>query len=79
MPLELTTDCARLSGPCDIAEAEHLLDWFKTQGNPVVDVSDAGHVHAAIFQLVLHLRPQLIGAEDRADWRALLTGPLELT
>lgn len=76
MPLELTSDVALLRGHVDIAEAEDLMTWLTDGPGRPVDVADCPSAHTAILQLLLALRPQIIGAEGQNDWRALLTGPL---
>jgi hypothetical protein len=40
-------------GPCPIDEAEALHDALRDIEHPVFDLSEAGHLHTAIVQLIM--------------------------
>lgn len=61
MTVSLRDGSIVLIGVCDVGEAETLVGLI--QGNPdaVVDVSEAGVVHTALWQVLLALSPTVEG------------------
>lgn len=60
MTLTLVDDVIRLSGRCAVEEAEQLLTLLGEKGRRV-DLSDCEHMHAAIFQILMAARAELVG------------------
>jgi hypothetical protein len=59
--VELDQQTIRLKGDCPIEDAEPLLALLQDQAGYVVDISDMGLIHTAILQLLIALRPKVIG------------------
>jgi hypothetical protein len=52
----------RLLAPCPVEDAESLLGLLQASAASVVDLTDCGHLHTAIVQLLLTYRPMVTGA-----------------
>ena len=52
----------RLSGVCRVEDAETVLSMILSGPGRAVDVSAVTHLHAAVLQVLLAHRPQLVGA-----------------
>ena len=39
-----------------------LFDWLKQQPKPAVNLSKCVHLHAAVLQVLLMVRPKVVGA-----------------
>jgi hypothetical protein len=63
---------AALEGHIGVDDAEPLAQWLLKQPKPTVHLGKCEHVHAAVLQVLLALRPQV--AKPPAD--ALLAGVL---
>jgi hypothetical protein len=50
MPVTLTKKKAILSGQCDVDDAETLFRFLAENEKAQVDLSEATHLHAAIYQ-----------------------------
>ena len=50
-----------LSGDCGVEEAETLLNLIQSHPDLAVDISGAGSVHTALWQILLALSPVLVG------------------
>jgi hypothetical protein len=50
-----------LQGNCGIDDAETLLGFLQAQPAPMVDLTNATHLHGAVLQLLLAFRPPLSG------------------
>lgn len=64
-------DAIRLSGDCAAEDAETLVSLLLANPQAVVELSDCGRMHTAVFQALLALRPRLAGepADDFArEW-----------
>jgi hypothetical protein len=75
MTVRLNGEQVRLEGECRVEEAETLVTLLQAAPDRIVDVSAAGHLHAAVFQVLLAMRPRMEGAPADAfvkQW--LLTG-----
>ncbi len=63
MALQFDQQLATLSGTVSVEEAETLATWLKEQmvaTNPLgVAMADCEHVHAAVLQTLLALKPRL--------------------
>ena len=71
MSVALDGDRIRLTGPCRVEDAEALLVLLQSDRTRPVDVADAIHLHAAVVQVLLAFRPNLIGSpqdEFIAQW-----------
>ena len=64
---------AALEGVVGVEEAEALQCWLRAQARPAVQLGLAEHLHAAVLQVLLALRPKLIGA-PRDPWLASVLG-----
>ncbi len=63
---------AALEGHVAVDDAEALAQWLLKQPSPAVHLGKCEHVHAAVLQVLLALRPRLV--QPPAD--ALLAGVL---
>ena len=61
MSVRLEDNVIHLNGSCGIADVEPLLVLLQSPPGRAVDLSDAGHLHAAVFQLLLAFRPPCTG------------------
>ena len=60
MTVRLVNGVIRVEGICSVEEAETLLMLLEAHGAPV-DLSACTHLHAAPFQVLLALGPEVIG------------------
>ena len=51
---------AALEGCVTVEEAETLAQWLRAQPRPAVHLGKCEHVHAAVLQVLLALRPRLV-------------------
>lgn len=51
-----------LIGDCGVEEAETLLSLLQGNAGAAVDLAAAGRIHTALWQVLLALRPVLVGA-----------------
>jgi hypothetical protein len=72
MPFTVSGDEIRLKDPCPVDEAEALYDALRALANPVFDLSEAGHLHTAVVQLILATGGQVRGVPDDLVLRACL-------
>jgi hypothetical protein len=71
MSARLDGNIILLEGQCRVEDAEPLLGWLQADSSRVVDLTDAEHLHAAIFQILMALRPPIREGEKDAfvqDW-----------
>jgi hypothetical protein len=61
MTVQLEGDRIRIAGPGVIEDAELLLTLLQADPTRIVDLTEAGHLHAAFVQILLALRPALAG------------------
>lgn len=52
---------AALEDIVTVEDAETLFGWLKQQAKPAVNLSKCVHVHAAVLQVLLMVRPQVQG------------------
>jgi hypothetical protein len=60
-----------LEGDCPIEDAETFLELLHSRAGPIVDWTGCRHLHTAVVQLVLAVRPVLVGPCGDAfvhDW-----------
>ena len=61
MSVRLKDDVIHLDGSCGIADVEPLLALLQSPPARGVDLSNAGHLHATVFQLLLAFQPPCAG------------------
>lgn len=66
MPIAFEADRAVLSGMCGVDAAEPLLAWLSERVEARVDLSDCKHLHAAVLQVLLAARPEMVGEPEDA-------------
>ncbi|TDP81269.1 hypothetical protein EV672_10854 [Aquabacterium commune] len=52
---------AALEDIVTVEDAQALFDWLKQQAKPAVNLSKCVHVHAAVLQVLLMVKPQVQG------------------
>ncbi|WP_157271785.1 hypothetical protein [Azohydromonas aeria] len=58
---------ALLEGIVGVEDAEGLAAWLREQPAPAVALSDCEHVHGAVLQVLLALRPR-VAARPAPGW-----------
>jgi hypothetical protein len=53
---------AALEGNVSVEDAEALTQWLQKQKTPTVHLGQCEHVHGAVLQVLLALRPKLAAA-----------------
>lgn len=61
MSVILDGDVVRLCGDCLAEEAEKLLELLQAGPDRRIDLGEALHLHAAVLQVLLALRPEVAG------------------
>lgn len=61
MTVALKNGSIVLVGTCEVGEAETLVSLIQSNPGAIVDVSEAGAVHTALWQVMLALSPTVIG------------------
>jgi len=51
-----------LEGPCRVEDAEPLLGLLQADRTRIVDITAAGHLHAAVLQVLMALAPPIRGS-----------------
>lgn len=62
MGIRYTKKHASLEGVVTVEEAEGLLGWLRTQSSPAVHLGRCDHLHAAVLQVLLAVRPRVVRA-----------------
>ncbi|WP_202049813.1 hypothetical protein [Microvirga mediterraneensis] len=62
-----------LEGQCRVEDAEPLLAWLQANRNRIVDLTNAEHLHGAVFQILMALKPAIRGEGKDAFLRDWLT------
>lgn len=68
-----TPGCIELVGACPSGDAEPLLQLLLAEGGATVDWRDCRGAHAAVVQVLMAVKPKLIGPPADArlkDWVA---------
>ena len=50
---------AALEGNVSVEDAETLAQWLQQQGDPTVSLAKCEHLHGAVLQVLLALRPKV--------------------
>jgi hypothetical protein len=82
MSLRVDGAVIHLLGECRVEDAEPLLAALQAGTATAVDLTSAGHLHAAIVQALLALRPPLAGSPTdpfTAKWLVPLLAPPSLS
>lgn len=66
---------AALEGDVGVEAAEELAQWLAGQKSPAVHLGKCGHVHAAVLQSLLALKPRIVAAPPDALLAAALALP----
>jgi len=53
---------AALEGVVGVEDAETLAHWLQQQAKPAIHLGKCQHLHAAVLQVLLTLKPKLIAA-----------------
>ena len=61
MSVRLDGNVIILEGPCRVEDAEPLLGWLQADRGRTVDLAGAEHLHAAVLQVLIALRPTIRG------------------
>jgi hypothetical protein len=77
MAIRYEADLARLEQDCAVEEALDLADWLRGQADPAVDMSACTHLHTAVLQTLLALRPRLVAPPAEPFLARWLTSLLE--
>ncbi|MFC1456986.1 hypothetical protein ACETIH_09705 [Microvirga arabica] len=73
MSVRLDGNVIILEGSCRVEDAEPLLGWLQADRGRMVDLAGAEHLHAAVLQVLMALRPSMRGMAGDAflrDWIA---------
>ncbi|PXW98006.1 hypothetical protein C7444_10397 [Sphaerotilus hippei] len=74
MGIRYLKTCAALEGQVGAEDAETLQHWLQAHARPAVNLAKCEHLHAAVLQVLLALRPRLV--KPPADpWLALALQP----
>jgi hypothetical protein len=63
---------AALEGNVAVDDAEALAQWLLKQPSPAVNLGKCEHVHAAVLQVLLALRPRVTAVPADARLAAVL-------
>ncbi len=61
MTVRLEGHAILLEGQCRVEDAEPLLGWLQADRSRIVDLTGAEHLHAAVLQVLMALRPAIRG------------------
>ena len=76
MSVRLDGNVVVLEGQCRVEDAEPLLAWLQADQGRSVDVTKAEHLHAAVLQVLMVLRPDVQGIAGDAFLRDWITPAL---
>jgi len=62
VPLVFEKNTVRFVDTCTVDEALDLQEWLGVAETPRVDLSACTHLHTALFQILLAVRPRLSGS-----------------
>ncbi|WP_114947168.1 hypothetical protein [Microvirga calopogonii] len=71
MSARLDGEVIVLEGQCRVEDAEPLLAWLQANRSRIVDLTNADHLHGAVFQVLIALKPAIRGEGKDAflrDW-----------
>ena len=72
MTVVIEKDRILIQGICDADDVEVLMSALRERGPSIVDLSEAGHLHTAILQVLLAFRPSITGTPRDTFIRAWL-------
>ncbi len=76
MSVRLDGNVIHLQGPCRVEDAEPLLSLLQADIERTLDLTDAEHLHAAVLQVLMALRPAIRGIAKDAFIRNWIIPPL---
>jgi anti-anti-sigma regulatory factor len=76
MSARLDGNIVALEGICRVEDAEPLLRWLQADPSRIIDLSETEHLHAAVLQVLMALRPRLSGTAKDAFLRDWITPAL---
>ncbi len=71
MSVRLDGNVIIMEGQCRVEDAEPLLGWLQADRGRIVDLAGAEHLHAAVLQVLMALRPTVRGTPEDdflRDW-----------
>ncbi len=68
MAIEYQDHTAILKDVCTIEEGEQFFEWIKNQDSPKIKLAEVQHIHTAIVQTILYLKPTIEGLEEDSFW-----------
>lgn len=69
MPIRFEKTTAFLENVCTVEEAETLLAWVRGRKRPKIDLKACEHLHTAILQVLLVVRPAVTAWPEDAELR----------
>ncbi|MCU0951577.1 MAG: hypothetical protein MUC68_11065 [Burkholderiaceae bacterium] len=72
MPIRYLKKHAALEGEVGVEAAEELAQWLRAQKKPAVHLGKCAHLHGAVLQVLLALRPTLTAAPPDSLLTAVL-------
>ncbi len=72
MPVSYKKTVAVLEGICSVEEAEGLLEWLVQHPRGKVNLKHCEHLHSAVLQVLMALRPTLSAPPADPDMAAWL-------
>lgn len=64
MPIRYDRTVAHFEGACLPEEALELIEWLRGQKAPKVDLRACAHLHTALLQVLLAVRPKMVAPPD---------------
>ena len=65
---------AALEGSVSVDDADSLTQWLQSQPAPAVHLGKCEHLHGAVLQVLLALRPRLVAPPANPLLAAVLRG-----
>ena len=72
MPIRYLKKHAALEGEVGVETAEELAQWLRAQKKPAVHLGKCAHLHAAVLQVLLALKPAISAAPSDSLLTAVL-------
>jgi hypothetical protein len=76
MPIRYLKKHAALEGVVGVDDAEALAQWLLQQPAPAVNLGKCEHLHGAVLQVLLALRPRITAPPADARLAAVLGGDM---
>ena len=74
MPINYQDSIAVLEGGCAIGEAEGLLAFLRGTKDATVEIGGLTHAHTAVLQVIVAVKPRVLGASGGKVVQACLSG-----